>query len=152
MAETFRCELEWSGARQGSTASAAYNRELDVSSEHAPGIPMSAAGKFRGDDSRWNPEQLLVASLSACQALTYLHLASTNDVEVVAYGDSGEATLGVTEGKMRITRVTLRPRITLGARSDLAKAESLVAEARAQCFVSNSVSTRIAVEPQFTLR
>jgi organic hydroperoxide reductase OsmC/OhrA len=46
---------------------------------------MSAAAKFRGDDSRWNPAQLLVASLSACQALTYLHLASTSGVEGVRW-------------------------------------------------------------------
>ena len=113
---------------------------------------MSAAAKFRGDDSRWNPEQLLVASLSACQALTYLHLASTSDVEVVSYVDHGEATLGVADGKMGVTKVTLRPEITIGPRADRDRAEALVAKAHEQCFVANAVSARVEVEPRFQVR
>lgn len=76
MADTFTCHLEWSGAARGPTRDVNVSRDLDVTFGALPGIPMSAAPGYKGDPARLNPEQLLVASLSACQALTYLFLAA----------------------------------------------------------------------------
>src|SRR5262245_22859897 len=74
MAEVFVSRLEWSGSAKGATLDAStFSRDLDVRLGSIP-LPMSAAPSFRGDPSRLNPEQLFVASLSACQALTYLFL------------------------------------------------------------------------------
>jgi len=126
-----------------------YSRDLQISADGAPSVPMSAAPHFKGDAARWNPEQLLVASLAACQALTYLHLAATTGVTVAAYSDSGEGKLGLAGGKMCITNVTLRPVITLASGADRLKAEALVEKAHAQCFIANSVSTRVTIEPKF---
>ena len=152
MAETFRCQLQWSGAAKGPTADASYSRDLAITGETAPNLSMSAASSFKGDPARWNPEQLLVASLSACLALTYLHLAATNGIQVVAYADSGEGKLGLASGKMCITHVTLRPVITLAAGSDREKATGLVEKAHAQCFISNSVTTRVEIHPTIEMR
>jgi organic hydroperoxide reductase OsmC/OhrA len=92
---------------------------------------------------------LFVASLSACQALTYLFLAARGGVAVVGYADDAEGVLGVVEGKLRMSRVTLRPRITLAASADETRARDLIAKAHAGCFIANSVVTTVEIAPAF---
>jgi organic hydroperoxide reductase OsmC/OhrA len=155
MADTFTCHLVWSGASAGPTVDATtYSRDLSVSFDAGAGaapppLAMSSAPAFRGDGSRVNPEVLLVSALSSCQALTYLFLAARAGVAVTAYADDAEGHLGIVDGKMRVSRVTLRPSITLAANADQAKAEALIEKAHDQCFIASSVTTRLAIEPRF---
>jgi organic hydroperoxide reductase OsmC/OhrA len=157
MAEAFTCHLVWSGAAAGPTLDAnRFSRDLAVTFDGSggaappPAIAMSAAAAYKGDGSRLNPEVLLVSALSSCQALTYLFLAARAGVAVTAYTDDAEGHLGIVDGKMRVSRVTLRPSITLAADTDRAKAEALVEKAHEQCFIASSVTTRLAIEPRFT--
>ena len=149
MADVFVSHLEWSGAARGATRDpAAFSRDLDVTiGPHT--MPMSAAPGFRGDGSRVNPEQLFVASLSACQALTYLFLAARHGVAVVGYTDEAEGRLGLSDGKMRVSRVLLRPRITLEDPASEPTARELVVKAHADCFIANSTTTPVQIEPVF---
>jgi organic hydroperoxide reductase OsmC/OhrA len=149
MADVFVSHLEWTGAAMGPTRDpATFSRDLNVSVD-AMTLPMSSAPSYRGNPTRANPEQLLVASLSACQALTYLFLAAKNAVSVVGYTDDAEGRLGLVDGKIRMARVTLRPRITLEAGTNQARAHELVAKAHASCFIANSVSTPVDIAPSF---
>lgn len=149
MADVFVSRLEWSGAVKGATLDpTAFSRDLNVTIGPIA-VPMSAAPGFRGDAARANPEQLFVASLSACQALTYLFLAAKNGVAVVAYSDDAEGRLGLAEGRMRVSRVLLRPRITLADASSEPKARALVEQAHAECFIANSTTTPVHIEPTF---
>jgi organic hydroperoxide reductase OsmC/OhrA len=149
MADTFIARLEWTGAVQGAALDpASFSRDLDVSVSSMT-LPMSSAPGYRGDPSRANPEQLFVASISACQALTYLFLAAKNGIPVVGYAGEAEGALGVVDGKLRMSRVTLRPRITLAAGADETGARELIAKAHAECFIANSVSTRVEIAPTF---
>lgn len=151
MADVFVSRLEWSGAAKGATiAPATYSRDLDVTIGPVA-VPMSAAPGFRGDATRANPEQLFVASLSACQALTYLFLAAKHGVAVVAYSDEAEGRLGLSDGRMRVARVLLRPRITLAAGANESTARELIAKAHADCFIANSTTTPIDIEPTFVI-
>src|ERR1051325_9986580 len=114
MAEAFTCRLRWSGAEAGSTVDAAtFSRDLLVSFDGPAELPMSAAPAYRGDGSRLNPELAFLSALSSCQALTYLYLAARAGVAVTAYSDDAEAHLGIVDGRMRVSRATLRPSITL---------------------------------------
>lgn len=150
MADLFVSRLEWSGASQGATlAPATYSRDLDVTVGPVA-VPMSAAPGFRGDATRANPEQLFVASLSACQALTYLFLAAKHGVAVVAYTDEAEGRLGLSDGRMRVARVLLRPRITLADGASESTARGLIDKAHADCFIANSTTTPIDIEATFT--
>jgi organic hydroperoxide reductase OsmC/OhrA len=145
MADLFSSHLEWTGAARGPTRDPiTFSRDLSVSVD-AIALPMSSAPSYRGDPARANPEQLFVASLSACQALTYLFLAAKNGIAVVAYADDAEGQLGLVDGHMRMSRVTLRPRITLEAGTNEARARDLVAKAHDNCFIANSVSTPVEV-------
>jgi organic hydroperoxide reductase OsmC/OhrA len=150
MADAFTCHLEWSGAAAGPTVDAAtFSRDLTVSFDGPAEIAMSAAPAYRGDKNRLNPELLFVSALSSCQALTYLFLAARAGVAVTAYADDAEGHLGIVDGRMRVSRATLRPAITLGAGADQQKAEALIEKAHEQCFVSSSVTTKVSIEPRF---
>ena len=150
MTDVFMAHVEWTGANKGPTRDpATFSRDLNLALE-AITLPMSAAPGYRGDPSRANPEQLFVAAISACHALTYLFLAAKNGVPVVSYTDDAEGHLGIVEGKIRMSRVILRPRITLEAGGNDTRARELVTKAHAGCFVANSVSTPVNIEPTFT--
>ncbi|HLG57556.1 MAG TPA: OsmC family protein [Vicinamibacterales bacterium] len=149
MADVFISHLEWTGGDKGPTRDPkTFSRDLNVSVA-AITLPMSSAPGYRGDPSRANPEQLFVASLSACQALTYLFLTAKNGVAVVSYTDDAEGHLGIVDGKIRMSRVTLRPRITLEFGAHETRARDLVAKAHEDCFVANSVATPVHIEPTF---
>jgi organic hydroperoxide reductase OsmC/OhrA len=152
MGDTFFSHLEWTGAAQGPTRDpTTFSRDLHLSVAGMT-CPMSSAPGYRGDPSRANPEQLFVASLSACQALTYLFLAARNGIRVVGYTDDAEGHLGIVAGKVRMSRVTLRPRIMLDTGADESRARELVAKAHDSCFIGNSVSTPVEIAPTFASR
>ena len=147
MEDVFTTHLEWTGAAKGPTRHpATFSRELNVSLE-AMTLPMSSAPAYRGDPSRGNPEQLFVASISACHALTYLFLAAKNGVAVAAYTDDAEGRLALVDGKIRMWRVILRPQITLETGASETRARELVAKAHDNCFIANSVSTPVEIVP-----
>jgi organic hydroperoxide reductase OsmC/OhrA len=149
MADVFVSHLKWTGADAGPTRDpASFSRDLDMSFEAAT-LPMSSAPSYRGNSSRVNPEQLFVAALSACQALTYLFLAAKNGIAVVDYADDAEGYLGTSDRKLRMVRVVLRPRITLESGADEARALALVETAHRSCFIGNSVSTPVEIVPVF---
>jgi len=111
MADVFTSHLEWTGAPTGPTNNVtSYRRDLDVSVAGST-VPMSAAPRSGGDVSRANPEQLLVAALSTCQALTYLFVAEKHGVPVAGYSDDADGHLTVVDGRIRMGRVTL-PRVS----------------------------------------
>jgi len=145
---TYRTSLAWTGAAEGPTASyAAYSREYRVEFDGKPGLNGSADPAFRGDPALPNPEELLVAALSACHLLTYLALCALGGIEVVAYADDALGTMEETNGAGRFTRVVLRPRVVVGA-GDLAKATALHEEAHRQCFVAASVNFPVETQPE----
>jgi organic hydroperoxide reductase OsmC/OhrA len=149
MPHVFRSSLQWSGATSGPTRDpATFSRDLEMSFESVS-LPMSSAPGYRGDPSRANPEQLLVAAVSSCHALTYLFHTAKNGVAVVSYKDDAQGELALVDGRMRMARVILRPRVTLEAGSDEARARELVDKAHRDCFISNSILTQVSIEPTF---
>jgi organic hydroperoxide reductase OsmC/OhrA len=150
MADVFLSHLEWTGHSGRGAAPAEASRDLAVSVDGVT-LPMSSAPAYGGDPARVNPEQLFVAALSACQALTYLSLAARSGVRIVGYTDDAEGWLGRDGARMRMSRVALRPRITIEPGADRVRALELVDKAHARCFIGNSVSTPVEVEPTVTV-
>ncbi len=142
--------VEWTGNNGTGTSSyKAYERSHTISSAGKPPIPGSSDPQFRGDPARWNPEELLVASLSACHKLWYLHLCATSGVVVTGYIDHAEGELEESsDGGGHFRRVVLRPQVTITAASDTAKARALHAEAHAKCFIANSMNFPVEHDPQ----
>lgn len=146
MKETFKAGLDWTGGSQPSRDAATFSRDLEVATG-VTRIPMSAAPRFSGDPTRVNPEQLYVAAISACHALTFLAHAARAGIRIASYGDDAEGILEPSEGKIRMTRVTLRPRIILFNDADVQSVRSLLDKAHRDCFIGNSVTAIVDVQP-----
>ena len=150
MTHVFFSHLDWSGAVKGGTRDvASLDRDLNVTIDGTT-VPMSSAPAFGGNPLRVNPEQLYVAALSACHALTFLFLAARDHLLVTGYSDDAVGELAIVDGKLRMKVVKLRPQITLDPEADVTKARVLVEKAHRQCFIGNSVSAKVDVEPDIT--
>jgi organic hydroperoxide reductase OsmC/OhrA len=140
--------LEWTGNTGTGTASyAGYKRAHEIRMEGKPPIPGSSDPSFRGDPARHNPEELLVASLSACHMLWYLHLCSDRGIVVSAYVDHAEGIMVENaDGSGQFTRVVLRPEVTV-SRGDLGAARELHHEVPGKCFIARSMNFSVLHEP-----
>jgi len=138
----YRCELEWTGNDgQGTKTYSSYRRDHVVRVNGKPPIGASSDPTFRGDKTRYNPEELLVASLSSCHMLWYLHLCAVNNITVLEYRDSAEGVMRENQdGSGEFTGVTLKPQVRIAEASKLAEAEGLHHKAHSLCFISRSVN------------
>jgi len=139
--DKFECRLVWSGAAKGPTTTYDdYSREYRIDFEGKPSIKGSAAPKYRGDPSLHNPEDLLVAALSACHFLSYLALCARAGVHVTAYEDEVYGRMDRVDGVVKFMEVILHPKVTIAPGSDAEKARALHERAHAVCFIANSVN------------
>jgi len=146
---TYHTRTTWTGALEHGTKNyKSYSRDYTVSTDGKADILGSSDPAFRGDPARHNPEDMLVASVSACHMLWYLHLCAVNNVVVTSYTDDAEGVM--VEGKdviAKFEKITLRPRITISGQSDMETAMSLHAVANKECFIANSLNCPVAHEP-----
>ena len=142
--------MAWTGNTGTGTADyRGYQRAHEYSVPGKPPIPGSSDPAFRGDAARYNPEELLVMSLSSCHMLWYLHLCAEAGLVVTAYVDEATGTMVETpDTGGHFTEVVLRPSVTLTPESDIALAESIHARAHHLCFVANSVNFPVRCEPR----
>ncbi len=141
--------IEWLGnTGSGTSGHQDYERAYAISAPGKPTIPGSSDPSFRGDASRWNPEELLVASLSACHQLWYLSLCAQARIVVTAYTDRAEGIMVESaDGGGQFERVVLRPEVTLANPEDTERAMALHAKAHALCFIARSVNFPVMHEP-----
>jgi organic hydroperoxide reductase OsmC/OhrA len=149
---SYRVSVTWMGNRgTGTSAYRAYGRDHDVAAEGRPVIAASSDPLFRGDPARWNPELELVAALSQCHMLWYLHLCAEAGVIVTSYADEADGTMTeADDGGGRFTEVILRPRVAIVSPEMISTAASLHGEAHAKCFIANSVNFPVRHEPVIT--
>lgn len=150
---TYEAQVAWTGNRgEGTGSYRAYDRTTEATSAGAPVIPGSSDPSFRGDPARWNPEQLLLASLAQCHLLWYLHLCAVGGVTVTSYTDSATGTMAETaDGGGHFTEAVLHPVVEVAAAGMTEKALALHAEANRLCFVANSVNFPVRHEPTVTV-
>jgi len=125
-----------------------YSRDHTWTFEGGVEVPASAAPAFLGSEERVDPEEAFVASASSCHMLTFLALAARKRLVVERYTDAAVGFLEKNEdGKLAITRIELRPKITFGGSGapSAEEIERLHHLAHENCFIANSVRTEIAV-------
>lgn len=144
----YRTTLYWNAHDgEGTTNYRSYRRDFTISSGDKSHIHGSSDPAFRGDASRYNPEELLVASLSSCHMLWYLHLCATNGIVVTEYRDDASGEMRENgDGSGEFVKVVLRPDVTLREGSDEAKARELHHRAHELCFIARSVNFPVEVE------
>jgi organic hydroperoxide reductase OsmC/OhrA len=143
----YSVNILWTGNTGDGTANyRSYARDHEIKVPGKPPIKGSSDPKFRGDPTRYNPEELLVSALSSCHLLWYLHLCADAGIVVVSYEDRAEGTMEESsEGEGRFVRVTLRPHVRVTDRVE--QAEALHQRANQLCFIANSVNFPVLHEP-----
>ncbi|MGH7563502.1 MAG: OsmC family protein [Gemmatimonadota bacterium] len=144
----YSARVIWEGnLGEGTSSYTGYGRQYRVLVDGKPDLAGSADPAFRGEADRHNPEDLFVASLSACHMLFYLSLCARSGIRVVEYEDAarGVVTLDA-DGGGRFEKVTLRPVVTIAGPENEALAGELHDAAHELCFIANSCSVPIRVE------
>ncbi len=146
----YKVKISWTGNRgTGTSAYKAYSRDFTASSQGKAVLQGSSDPAFLGDPAKWNPEDMLVASISACHKLWYLHLCAVNNIIVTSYVDNAVGYM-VDEHPTRkghFTKVILRPDVEVMPGSDKELAIKLHDDAHHECFLANSVNFEIQCEP-----
>lgn len=150
----YKLKSIWTGNRgEGTSHYRAYDRNYVVKIEGKPDLFSSADPTFRGDASKHNPEELLLAALSGCHMLSYFHVCAVNGIVVTAYEDHAEATMETYEdGSGKITEVILHPTVYITSNETEELALSLHKKASELCFIANSVNFKIRHNPKIILK
>ncbi|WP_375384861.1 OsmC family protein [uncultured Microbacterium sp.] len=146
---SYALHTAWTGDRgTGTSGYRDYDRAVTITIDGKPPLEASADKPFRGDASRWNPEDLLLAALSECHLLSYLHACVQAGVVVVGYEDDATGTM-VEDGRGggAFREVVLRPVVTVAEETMVDAATAAHAQAREWCFIANSVNFPVHHEP-----
>lgn len=141
----YASHLVWTGNLGGGTSAyAGYGRDYTVAVDGKQEMQGSADPMFRGNPDLHNPEDLFVASISACHMLTYLALCARNGISVVAYEDKATGTLELdADWNGKFQQVTLNPVVTIADRATEVLAIALHEQAHKSCFIAASCSVPI---------
>jgi len=150
----YQTQLIWTGNRgTGTTSYRDYDRNYDILIKGKPVISGSSDPAFLGDPQRHNPEEQLVAALSSCHLLWYLHLCAKAGVVVTDYQDEASGTMIENEdGSGQFSEVTLRPQVTIREKEMTEKATELHDQAHQFCFIARSVNFPIHHEAHILLK
>jgi organic hydroperoxide reductase OsmC/OhrA len=149
---SYQVQVAWTGNMgTGTTGYADYRRDT-VTTGGDKSLPGSSDPNFRGDPDRWNPEELLLVSLSQCHLLWYLDLAARAGVVVTDYVDDPSATMVMnTDGSGQFERVVLRPSVTIADPDGRDAALRLHSRAHEMCFIARSVNFPVDCEPTINI-
>lgn len=141
--------LEWTGNRGAGTETyRGYGRDHILSAKGKPAIEGSADHTFHGDADRWNPEEMLLAALSQCHMLSYLHVAVSKGIVVTAYRDAAVGTMKQNnDGGGQFVSAVLRPVVTIADPAMAQAAQDAHHEASIKCFIAASVNFPVVHEP-----
>jgi organic hydroperoxide reductase OsmC/OhrA len=146
---TYKLKITWTGnTGTGTTDYKSYERSHTISVENKADILASSDPAFRGDSSKYNPEELFLSSLSSCHMLWYLHLCLVAGIIIESYEDNAIGMMEETaNGSGKFTEVTLYPIVTVRDTSMIEKANTLHHEANKMCFIANSCNFEITHKP-----
>src|SRR6201987_1509403 len=136
----YKAKTDWTSARRGTLSAPG---KLDVVVGSPP--------EFKGQPEVWAPEELLVGSVNTCLMLTFLTLAQAKGLTPVRYESEAEGLLENIEGKYRLTEVMVRPRVGLNDRAELERAREIMDGVEAQCFISNSIKSKVSLDAEFVI-
>jgi organic hydroperoxide reductase OsmC/OhrA len=137
----YETTVEWTDTHRGT-----------VTAPSRPAIAMGAPLEFGGSDDVWSPEHLCVAAVSSCVMLTFIAIAANSKIPFRKYAASATGTLAKVEGRGPvITRIVVKPRITIGPDVDRARVERLIKMAEKSCYISNSLKAEVTLEPEIVV-
>jgi len=149
----YELTVQWTGNQgKGTAGYRAYTRDHVIIAAGKQDILASADPTYRGDETRYNPEELLLASLSSCHMLWFLHLCADKGISVTTYVDHPEGTMIETSnGSGKFTEVILKPIATVTDIKWMDKLDELHRRANEFCFIANSVNFQVKHHPQYLI-
>lgn len=143
----YRSILSWRGSTR--VGYEHYDRTHRITVPPArEALTLASSPAFRGDPRLASPEQLLLAAASSCQLLSFLARAARARIDVLAYDDDAEALMPEEAKPMRVTRITLRPRVVVACGADGDRVIDLIHRAHEGCFVANTLNAEMVIEPE----
>ena len=143
----YEAAVTWEGATGAGYEFYSRTHEVSCAPADHP-LTLSSDPAFRGDPKRYNPEQLLLAAASSCQLLSFLAVAARARVDVVSYRDDAVAVMPEDDRPVRITAITLRPTIVVRGDASDERILRLIDVAHKECFIANSLSSQVTIEPE----
>ena len=146
----YSATIKWTGNKgKGSSNYKEFERSHIISVDNKPDILCSSDPAFRGDKTKYNPEELLLASLSSCHMLWYLHLCSESNIIVTKYIDNVTGVMiEKPNGSGYFSEVSLNPTVIVTENSMIEKAIELHKKANEFCFIANSVNFKVSHKPE----
>jgi len=150
----YKSTIEWTGNTGESTKNyRSYERNYIISVDGKAEITGSSDPAFLGNPELHNPEDLLLASVSSCHLLWYLHFCSVNKILVLSYIDFAEGTMIESEnGSGKFTEIILKPKILVAEKKMIKKAIELHQKANEYCFIANSLNFKVKHQPEITYK
>lgn len=145
----YSIEVRWTGnLGSGTSDYRSYSRNHEIRGEKkAAVIPATSDPAFRGDASRYNPEEMVVAALSGCHMLWVLHLCAVAGIVVTEYVDAAGGVMEMNEdGSGQFREVVLRPKLTIADTARAGELDAIHHRAHELCFISRSVNFTVRVE------
>lgn len=142
----YRSILSWRGSTRVGYEHYDRTHRVTVPPAHEP-LTLGSDPAFRGDPRLASPEQLLLAAASSCQLLAFLARAARAHIDVLAYDDDADALMPDDPKPMRITRISLRPRVVVAAGTDADRVIHLMHRAHDGCFIANTLNAEMVIEP-----
>jgi organic hydroperoxide reductase OsmC/OhrA len=137
----YQTTVEWAEARQGR-----------IAAKGRPAVSIGAGSEFGGTDDVWTPEHLCVAAVNGCVMLTFLTIAQNSKLAIKGYTASAIGALEKVDDRGPvITHVVVKPRITVGPEVDRGRVERMIKMAEQRCYISNSLSGNVRLEPEIVV-
>jgi organic hydroperoxide reductase OsmC/OhrA len=141
----FTCTLEWAG---NTIDYDNFPRTHEVTFPRGQRLMGSSAGQVQNPVVT-NPEELLAAALGTCLMLTFLAVCSRGKINVVSYVDHPEATVELVERRFRVTKIVLRPEVTVEGEVLTQRLQTAIEKAHGNCIVSLSTRSEVLIQPVF---
>lgn len=135
---SFRNSISWSSARRGTM----------TNTEHQP-VEIGSPPEFKGTPDVWCPEELFIGAASTCLMLTFLSFAERRQIAISGYESVAEGIVENSDGRYRVTRIEVRPVVSLSQENEVVPAHEVFKEAKEACIISNSVIAQVDLVPQF---
>lgn len=143
---SYSTHLVWSGST--GVGPRAYSRRHQAVARPARAtVELSADAAFRGDPDLLNPEQLLVMAASSCQLLSFLAIAAQQGIDVLDYEDEAQGSMDESDEPVQVNRIVLAPVIRVRPGTDHDAVRQLVERAHERCFIANSLTSAVSLEP-----
>ena len=134
----YEVNLQWNNDRKGTLSSPVLPNQIEVATP--PDFPKGMAGI-------WSPEHLFVAAVNSCLMTTFLAIAENSKIEFISFESNAVGIVDKVDGKYAVTEIILKPKLVIPPSQHTDRAKRVIEMSEKACLISNSIKTKITLEP-----